>query len=324
MHRELKLWLRLSKHKTIVPLLGIAYVDSPLPALVSQWMPSGTLDMYLEKQGSISALAKVKLASLSFTRHICQTLIDFILQVHSENVVHGDLYPANVLVDGLRHPRLTDFGLATVAGDGELQLSMTTAGRSFNPRWRAPEVIGIDPEDTPVRPNFKSDVYSFGGVMFFIVSGDIPWKEKTQQHHIIIELSKKATPARPDNVLDDDWNLIQQCWSWDPAGRPGATEVIRYITLKNVTTFGESGMRKSSSTLRADGQAAKVTPDDNLFDHHWKAIQTLGPPGHPVPTSTKVTFPPVGSLHDIHIFSESDVEERGHHWSYWGGEKFTR
>ncbi|KAG1721514.1 kinase-like domain-containing protein [Suillus lakei] len=220
MHRELKLWLRLSKHTTIVPLLGIACVDSPLPALVSQWMPSGTLDMYLEKQGSISALAKVKLV---------KGVADGLKYLHSENVVHGDLYPANVLVDGLGHPRLTDFGLATVAGDGELQLSMTTAGRSFNPRWRAPEVIGIDPEDTPVRPNFKSDVYSFGGVMFFIVSGDIPWKEKTQQHHIIIELSKRATPARPNNILDDHWNLIRKCWSWDPLGRPEAAEVIRFI-----------------------------------------------------------------------------------------------
>ncbi|KAG2153876.1 hypothetical protein DEU56DRAFT_426715 [Suillus clintonianus] len=44
MRRELKVWLRLSKHPTIVPLLGIAHVGSLLPALISQWMPSETLD----------------------------------------------------------------------------------------------------------------------------------------------------------------------------------------------------------------------------------------------------------------------------------------
>ncbi|KAG2343532.1 kinase-like protein [Suillus weaverae] len=122
-------------------------------------MPSGTLYMYLER-GIITASARVKLV---------MGVADGLKYLHSEGVVHGDLHPANVLIDGSGRPRLTDFGLATVAGDAELQLNATTAGRSFNPQWRAPEVIGIhsDVED-PVRPNFESDVYSFGGVMFFV------------------------------------------------------------------------------------------------------------------------------------------------------------
>jgi hypothetical protein len=32
--------------------------------------------------------------------------------------------------------------------------------------------------------------------------------------------------ARPENILDDHWNLIQQCWSWDPEDRPDATTVL--------------------------------------------------------------------------------------------------
>ncbi|KAG1851144.1 hypothetical protein F4604DRAFT_1308541 [Suillus subluteus] len=44
MRRELLVWLRL-KHSTIVPLLGTAKVESPFPALISQWMSSGTLYM---------------------------------------------------------------------------------------------------------------------------------------------------------------------------------------------------------------------------------------------------------------------------------------
>lgn len=102
--------------------------------------------------------------------------------MHSNKVVHGDLHPANVLIDSSGNPCLTDFGLATVVGDAELQLSKTTMTRSLDPRWRAPEVIGIDSGADPVRPNFESDVYSFGGVMFFIVSGDIPWKEQKNSY----------------------------------------------------------------------------------------------------------------------------------------------
>ena len=71
-----------------------------------------------------------------------------------------------MLVDDSGHPRLTDFGLATVVGDAELQLSTTTVTRSFDPRWRAPEVIGI--EGDPEQPTFESDIYSFGGIIFFV------------------------------------------------------------------------------------------------------------------------------------------------------------
>ncbi|KAG1878198.1 kinase-like domain-containing protein [Suillus subluteus] len=84
MRRELKVWLRLSKHPTIVPLLGIAHVGSLFPALISQWMPSGTLYMYLE-QGTISASARVELVI---------GVAEGLKYLHSENVVHGDLQPS--------------------------------------------------------------------------------------------------------------------------------------------------------------------------------------------------------------------------------------
>jgi len=72
----------------------------------------------------------------------------------------------NVLIDDFGNPRLTDFGLATVVEDPELQWSTITLGHNFDPRWRAPEVLGI--KDDPERPTFKSDIYSFGSVMFFV------------------------------------------------------------------------------------------------------------------------------------------------------------
>ncbi|KAG1812470.1 kinase-like domain-containing protein [Suillus subaureus] len=218
MRRELKVWLRLSKYPTIVPLLGVAHVGSHLPGLISQWMPSGTLYMYLE-QGTVTASAKAQLVT---------GIAEGLRHLHSENVIHGDLHPANVLIDGVGNPLLTDFGLATVVGDPDLQWGSTTAGSDFNPRWRAPEVIGI--KGDPELPTFESDIYSFGGVMIFVVSGDVPWKHKGA-FQIVAALAERANPvsARPHNILDNHWVLIQKCWSWDPLDRPRAVEVLGCI-----------------------------------------------------------------------------------------------
>lgn len=225
LRRELMVWLKLSKSPYIVPLLGVAKFDSPLSALVSEWMPDGTLSQYLGKHAAtLTPSARVELA---------KSVADGVNYLCSENVVHGDLHPGNVLIDGSGNPRLTDFGLATVVGDQELQWTTTTAACNFNSRWRAPEVIGIE-YDKPERPTFKSDIYSLGSVIFFIISGDIPWKEKKSSDQISIELSKKATPTRSESIPNGLWNLIQKCWSWEPEQRPEAEKVLEYINSPGI------------------------------------------------------------------------------------------
>jgi len=85
----------------------------------------------------------------------------FFINVASIHKLQG-----NILIDDSGSPRLTDFGLATVAEHPDLQWNTTTAGLIFESRWRAPEVLGI--ESDPQRPKFKSDIYSFGSVILFV------------------------------------------------------------------------------------------------------------------------------------------------------------
>jgi hypothetical protein len=100
---------------------------------------------------------RMMLSTETFTLYVCRLFLDVTLTRRPQG---------NVLIDGSGNPCLTDFGLATVAGDAELQWTTLTTERIFHSRWRAPEVIGI--KNDPERPTFKSDIYSFGGVMFFV------------------------------------------------------------------------------------------------------------------------------------------------------------
>ncbi|KAG1851145.1 hypothetical protein F4604DRAFT_1308269 [Suillus subluteus] len=146
---------------------------------------------------------------------------------------------------------------------------MTTATRTLDSRWRAPEIVGI--ERDPEKPSFKSDIYALGGVMFFIISGNVPWKEKNSVQ-ICIALSHKVEHPRPDKILDDHWASIQKCWSWDPENRPDAAEVIECITPKNIIIFGERGAGKSSViNLLAGRQVAETSSGQNSPTLHYDA-----------------------------------------------------
>lgn len=247
LRRELVVWLKLSKSPYIVPLLGVAKLDSPLSALVSVWMSSGTLSQYLENHAATLAPA----GRVELTKGVAGG-VDFL---RSENVIHGDLHPGNVLIDGSGNPRLTDFGLATVVGDQELQWTTTTAACNFNSRWRAPEVIGIEDDKPPERPTFESDIYSLGSVIFFIISGDIPWKEKKSSEQISIELSRKVTPTRSENIPNGLWNLIQKCWSWEPGHRPEAEKILEYI---GSSAIGDLQTSISNQPVDLTGQIIQV------------------------------------------------------------------
>jgi len=78
---------------------------------------------------------------------------------HQAGLVHLDVKPANVIVDGSGNAKLTDFGIARAARDSEERELVGTA------RYIAPERI----EGKPVTP--RSDVYGLALVAYELLTG---------------------------------------------------------------------------------------------------------------------------------------------------------
>src|SRR5262245_12670954 len=89
---------------------------------------------------------------LEIARQICAGLA----AAHERNVVHRDLKPANVMLDGAGKVRLTDFGLAGVAGESL---------RAGTPAYMAPEQLAGG-EVTP-----RSDIYALGLLFYELFTG---------------------------------------------------------------------------------------------------------------------------------------------------------
>ena len=116
---------------------------------------------------------------------------------HQRGVVHGDVKPANILVEPGREGRvlLTDFGLGRVfeGPQGNLQISrsleLATSGAEVQGtiRYLAPELLRGETADE------RADVYSFGVLLFETLTGGLP-----EGREVPSELAPKVPEALDD------------------------------------------------------------------------------------------------------------------------------
>ncbi|MCE9581687.1 MAG: protein kinase, partial [Planctomycetes bacterium] len=107
-------------------------------------------------------------------------------QAHAEGIIHRDLKPANVLIDLMRRPLLTDFGLAKEVGAGS---SVSVAGQILGtPAYMSPEQA----EGKLDQVNERSDVYGLGTVLYEGLTRRAPFEGAGN-----IEILRKVTGIEP-------------------------------------------------------------------------------------------------------------------------------
>jgi serine/threonine protein kinase len=117
-------------------------------------------------------------------------LCDALAYVHGRGVVHRDLKPANVLLtrDEQPWPRLADFGIAKVSGEGLSSLS--SRGKLVGTiDFLSPEQVLGQPVDA------RSDLYALGVMIHELWSGRLPF-EGTPFERLAARVDRDAPPLR--------------------------------------------------------------------------------------------------------------------------------
>jgi hypothetical protein len=134
--------------------------------------------------------------------------------VHAAGVVHRDVKPENILMDGMT-PRLTDFGISRLASDSEIGRSSLLAG---TPQYVAPELAeGLDA--TPA-----ADLYSLGIVLYELCCGVTPFAGGSML--AVIRQHAEQEPGRPGGVPDQLWEVISWLLRKSPRGRPQTAQQV--------------------------------------------------------------------------------------------------
>jgi len=135
---------------------------------------------------------------------------------HEQGIVHRDVKPANLLLDGADSVHVSDFGIASAAGLDTLTLPGTVLGTAG---YLAPEQARGEPA-TPA-----SDRYALGVVAFELLTGRRPFAAETPVTeafaHVNAEVpsAEELEPTLPTGVDE----VLRRALSKDPEDRPSSS-----------------------------------------------------------------------------------------------------
>jgi len=194
---------RAVSHSNVCRVFDLGEVDG-IPFISMEFVEGEDLAVLLRRIGRITTDRAVPIA-----RQICAGLA----ASHAQGVLHRDLKPSNIMLDAKGHARITDFGLAVVAG--QIEPSEMPAG---TPRYMAPELfLGAAASE-------QSDIYALGLVLYEMFTGRAAFTGKGPAEYS--RLHRKEEPAVPSSISPDiDPNVesvILACLRKDPAERPAS------------------------------------------------------------------------------------------------------
>jgi uncharacterized protein (TIGR03067 family) len=179
--------------------------EQPLPYLVMEFIPGETLQQKLDRTGPLEVPEVLRIG-----RQIAEGLA----AAHEKGLVHRDVKPANVLIDGgpTQRVKLTDFGLARAADDASISHSGVVAG---TPMYMAPEQAKGDTLD------HRADLFSLGSVLYAISTGRPPFRASSMMAVLKRVVEEDPRPMRDVIPEVPEWlcRIVGKLHAKDPAAR---------------------------------------------------------------------------------------------------------
>jgi eukaryotic-like serine/threonine-protein kinase len=230
--REAETAARLS-HPHIVPIYTVGEGNG-LVYFVMGYVDGESLAGRLKRRGKLP---------VEEVRRIMKETADALSAAHAMSVIHRDIKPDNILLDGTRgRVMVTDFGIAK-AMSGGTGATLTSAGVAIGtPQYMSPEQAAGEKEI-----DGRSDLYSLGIVSYQMLTGELPFTAPTVAGILmkqITEMPPSVQEKRPE-CPEDLALAIARCLEKDPENRwPSADALRRSLEARVATGYRPTGQTR--------------------------------------------------------------------------------
>jgi beta-lactam-binding protein with PASTA domain/predicted Ser/Thr protein kinase len=202
--------------------------------------------------------------AIDYTRQILSAL----RFAHRNGIVHRDIKPHNVIVDGEGRVKVMDFGIARAGTASQ----MTEAGSIIGTaQYLSPEQARGAPVDQ------TSDLYSTGIVLYELLTGTVPFTGETPVEIAMKHLSQVPPPPsshRPEVPRDLDYVVLRGL-AKDPADRYHSAEDM------------DSDLERIGRGIGVSAETAEAATSVLSRTDVGEAATTIGPPA-----ATGTTYTP--------------------------------
>jgi len=231
-------------HPNIVRYLGTERTQDALNIFL-EYVPGGSIASLLAKFGSFQeSVVRV------YTKQILQGL----LYLHGQGVIHRDIKGANILVANTGLVKLADFG-ASKKIEGLATMESGFKSVKGTPYWMAPEVI------TATGHGKQADIWSVACTVIEMATGKPPWMQFGSQVAAMFHIAKsKGPPAIPEHLSPECKDFLYLCFNRNWKERPTAATLLQHAFLKNVDIVASGSVSENSNGVLKSAENLNQIP----------------------------------------------------------------
>eukprot|EP01119_Soliformovum_irregulare_P019522 TRINITY_DN619_c0_g1_i1.p1 TRINITY_DN619_c0_g1~~TRINITY_DN619_c0_g1_i1.p1 ORF type:complete len:554 (+),score=199.42 TRINITY_DN619_c0_g1_i1:14-1675(+) len=169
--------------------------------------------------GSLSEAVKTYSFEESHIAYVAQEMLNGIIYLHKNNLVHRDLKSANVMLTTRGDVKLIDFGLT-------VDISRCRLHMVGSPFWMPPEMVKSEPH------GFPADIWSFA-ICLIEMADKKPPHRKARIKAMFLSATEGLMPYVEEQTKysEDFKNFLEKCLQVDPTLRSTPEDLLKHKFL---------------------------------------------------------------------------------------------